>query len=67
VLFKRLDAPDQSVGVNYVINLATKNPNEHLQILQKVMAFVQDSKRLNRFLYLSLDELKLELSLYLST
>lgn len=67
VPFKRLDAPEQLVGVNYVINLATKNPNKHLEILQKVMAFVQDSKRLNRFLYLSLEELKQELSLYLST
>ena len=66
VPFQRLDDPEQSVGVNYVINLATKNPDEHIQILQKVMAFAQDPKKLTHFLDADLKELKQELEVYLT-
>ncbi len=66
VTFQRLDDPEQSVGVNYVINLATKNPDEHIHILQRVMAFAQDPQKLNYFLNASLDEMKRELRVYLA-
>lgn len=48
VTFQRMDDDTESVETDLIFNLAIKNPDEHLQVLQNMMVFLNDSERLNR-------------------
>ena len=42
VTFKRLDDDTEEVKTDMIFNLAIKDANEHLAVLQKMMAFLND-------------------------
>lgn len=42
VTFRRLDDDTEEVQTDMIFNLAIKDPNEHLGVLQKMMVFLND-------------------------
>ena len=56
VTFSRLDDDTETVDTDMVFNLAIKDPNEHLTVLQNMMAFLNDSEVLTKCKALSDEE-----------
>ena len=57
VSFKRMDDDTQDVSTDMIFNLAIKDPNEHVQALQNMMGFLNDSEALLKCKSLSDEEL----------
>lgn len=57
VSFQRMDDDTQYVSTDMIFNLAIKDPNEHLNALQNMMTFLNDSDALQKCNMLSDDEL----------
>ncbi|EEQ56367.1 phosphoenolpyruvate-dependent sugar phosphotransferase system, EIIA 2 [Clostridiales bacterium 1_7_47FAA] len=57
VLFQRLDAPDETVEVNLVFNLATSESDGHIEVLKKLMKFIHDGAELRRYMDATLEQL----------
>lgn len=56
VTFRRLDDDEEQVDTDMVFNLAIKDPNEHLTVLQNMMTFLNDSEVLTNCKKLSDEE-----------
>lgn len=56
VVFRRLDDDTQQVETDMIFNLAIKDPNEHLQVLQRMMEFLNDKEILTKCKQLSNEE-----------
>lgn len=56
VVFKRLDDDTEKVETDMIFNLAIKNPDEHLEVLQNMMAFLNDPEVLLKCKNLSQEE-----------
>lgn len=56
VTFRRLDDDTEEVQTDMIFNLAIKDPNEHLGVLQKMMVFLNDSEVLLKCRSLSEEE-----------
>lgn len=48
VIFRRMDDDSQEIKTDMIFNLAIKDPNEHLKVLQNMMAFLNDSNALEK-------------------
>lgn len=48
VKFSRMDDDSEEICTDMVFNLAVKDPNEHLEALQNMMAFLNDSSALEK-------------------
>lgn len=48
VTFSRMDDDTEEVNTDMIFNLAVKDPNEHLEALQNMMEFLNDSKALKK-------------------
>lgn len=46
----RMDDTDETCEVEFVVMLAVNNPHDHLELLQKVIALVQDQELIGRVL-----------------
>lgn len=46
VVFNRMDDDSQVVNTDMIFNLAIKDPNEHLKVLQNMMSFLNDPEAL---------------------
>lgn len=57
VLFHRLDAPDETVEVSLVYNLATSEPDGHIEVLKKLMESIHDGAGLRRYMDVTLEQL----------
>lgn len=44
VVFRRLDDDTEQVETDLIFNLAIKDPNEHLQVLQRMMEFLNNKE-----------------------
>ena len=44
VVFRRLDDDTEQVDTDLIFNLAIKDPNEHLQVLQRMMEFLNNKE-----------------------
>ncbi|MDO4942286.1 MAG: PTS sugar transporter subunit IIA [Lachnospiraceae bacterium] len=56
VVFRRLDDDTEEVETDMVFNLAIKNPEEHLMVLQNMMMFLNDPEVLLKCRTLSNEE-----------
>lgn len=65
VLFGRMDDPKKSVPVDFVINMALLDDEEHLRVIKKVITSIQDIGYINQLKSVSLSELKQSLSEHL--
>lgn len=57
VAFKRMDDDSQVVLTDMIFNLAIKDPEEHLKVLQNMMTFLNDSTALKKCRTLDDDDL----------
>ena len=57
VTFRRMDDEEETVDTDMIFNLAIKDPNEHLQVLQNMMEFLNDREALEKCRDLSKDEI----------
>ena len=48
VTFHRMDDEEETVETDMIFNLAIKDPNEHLQVLQNMMEFLNDEEALGK-------------------
>jgi PTS system galactitol-specific IIA component len=48
VVFHRMDECEETVETSIIFNLAVKNPDEHIGVLQHLMAFLADSKTIEK-------------------
>lgn len=48
VTFRRMDDDTEEIETDMVFNLAIKDPNEHLEALQNMMAFLNDPNALKK-------------------
>lgn len=48
VIFRRMDDDTQEVKTDMIFNLAIKDPNEHLKVLQNMMTFLNDTEALQK-------------------
>lgn len=48
VAFKRMDDDTEEIRTDMIFNLAIKDPNDHLNALQNMMAFLNDSEALEK-------------------
>lgn len=48
VNFRRMDDDEESVDTSLVFNMAIKNPDEHVEALQKLMEFLGDAEMLEK-------------------
>lgn len=58
VLFQRMDAPERSVEIKYVLNLALLDDSEHIEIIARVIRYLKDEEVLKEMDKLSVDELQ---------
>lgn len=58
VTFQRMDDDSEYIRTDMIFNLAIKDPNEHLNALQNMMAFLNDSDALQKCRSLSDEELE---------
>ena len=58
VLFQRMDDPEQSVEIRYVLNLALLDDSEHVEIIARVIRYLKDEEALKEMDKLSLDGLQ---------
>ena len=56
VIFRRLDDDTEQVETDLIFNLAIKDPNEHLQVLQRMMEFLNNKEVLLKCKELSNEE-----------
>ncbi len=56
VVFRRLDDDTEQVETDMIFNLAIKDPNEHLQVLQRMMEFLNNKEVLQKCKELSEEE-----------
>ena len=56
VVFRRLDDDTEQVETDLIFNLAIKDPNEHLQVLQRMMEFLNNKEVLLKCKELSNEE-----------
>ena len=56
VIFSRMDDDTETVETDMVFNLAIKDPNEHLTVLQNMMVFLNDPEVLTKCKALSDEE-----------
>lgn len=57
VVFYRMDDDAESIETDMIFNMAIKDPNEHLQALQKMMAFLGNAEALEKCNTLSDEEI----------
>lgn len=57
VKFNRMDDSSESIDAKMVFNLAIKGHNEHVDYLQKLIAFVMDEEKVQKCLTLSINEI----------
>ena len=57
VSFNRMDDAEESVNATLVFNLAIKGHNNHLDFLQKLIAFVMDEEKIKECLKLSVEDI----------
>lgn len=57
VSFKRMDDANESVDTKLIFNLAIKGHNNHLDFLQKLIAFVMDEEKIKDCLDLSIEDI----------
>ncbi|MGM9539949.1 PTS sugar transporter subunit IIA [Anaerovibrio sp.] len=57
VTFYRMDDDEEKIETRLVLNLAIKNPNEHLAVLQNLMGFLNNSDEIRRCMELPETEL----------
>ena len=57
ITFRRMDDDEESVDARILFNLAVMNPDEHLEALQNLMAFLGDTEALEACLSKTDDEL----------
>lgn len=57
VSFKRMDDDSMQIETDMIFNLAIKNPNEHLEALKNMMAFLDNEEALEKCRTLSDEEL----------
>lgn len=50
VTFYRMDDDEEKIATNLIFNLAVKNPNEHLAVLQSLMTFLNDAAEIENCL-----------------
>lgn len=55
--FYRMDESDSKVGVRMVFNIAAKDPNNHLTILQNLINIISDENKLKEIVELDNEEL----------
>lgn len=48
VEFRRMDDDQETVETSIIFNLAVRNPDEHIDVLQRLMAFLGDSETLEK-------------------
>lgn len=58
VLFQRMDDPEQSVEIRYVLNLALLDDSEHVEIIARVIRYLKDEEAMKEMDKLSLDGLQ---------
>lgn len=56
VKFYRLDDSEEYIKVALIFNLAIKNPEDHLEYLQKLMAFVMDEDKMKLMVEAPMEE-----------
>ncbi|MGN1377785.1 MAG: PTS sugar transporter subunit IIA [Dorea sp.] len=61
VTFRRMDDDTLEIDTDMIFNLAIKDPNEHLEALQSMMEFLNDTEALEKCKTLPDDELVLYL------
>lgn len=57
VVFHRMDEYDETVETSIIFNLAVMNPDEHIDVLQRLMAFLGDSETLKKCAAMSDEDL----------
>lgn len=57
VLFRRMDDDTEEVETDMIFNLAIKDPNKHLSVLQNMMTFLNDAEVLTKCRNLSNEEI----------
>lgn len=57
VKFNRMDDFNESIDAKLIFNLAIKGHSEHLDYLQKLIAFVMDEEKIKQCLTLSINEI----------
>lgn len=65
VLFRRMDDDTKSVNTQMVFNLAIRNPNKHIEVLMRMMDFLNDKEVITRCMDLSDDDVCTYLSEHL--
>lgn len=58
VLFQRMDDPERSVEIRYVLNLALLDDSEHVEIIARVIRYLKNEEALEKMDQLSLDGLR---------
>lgn len=58
VMFQRMDDPEQSVEIRYVLNLALLDDSEHVEIIARVIRYLKDEEAMKEMDKLSLDGLQ---------
>lgn len=57
VEFNRMDDSAQTIDAKIVFNLAIKGSNEHIEFLQKLIAFVMDEEKVKKCLELPVEDI----------
>lgn len=57
VVFRRMDDDTEEIHTDMVFNLAVKDPTQHLEALQNMMAFLNDTEALQKCRELADDDL----------
>lgn len=57
VVFRRMDDDTEEISTDMVFNLAVKDPNQHLEALQNMMTFLNDTEALQKCRELADEEL----------
>lgn len=58
VSFQRMDNGDEWIETRLIFNLAMKDSGEHIQFLQKFMAFLMDDEVIQQCLLLDIDKVR---------
>lgn len=57
VTFNRMDDSTQEINARLIFNLAIKGSSEHIEFLQKLIAFVMDEEKVKKCLSLSIEDI----------
>ncbi len=66
-VFMNMEDPNQSVSVQYVLNLAIHDKREHIQVLSKIIRMFQNDEFLKKISSINIDDLKTAIVEYISS